>query len=91
MTRLILALALLGCDGGPMDVEAPDAGPCQVWGVVGTIGPTQGERICLDGQPVAPCHTGEVDHCRCPDGTYSGYQTCGDAGALNACVCQVQP
>jgi hypothetical protein len=91
LTALGLGLALLvvGCDGCPMDVDAPEAGPvaCHTWGVVGTIGPQLGERICLDGQPVAPCHAGEVDHCQCPDGTYGGYQTCGDAGVLNACVC----
>jgi hypothetical protein len=70
-----------------MDVEqAPDAGSCRTWGIVGEIGPTQGDRICIDGQPVAPCHAGEVDHCQCPDGT-AGQQTCGDAGVLNTCVC----
>ena len=98
LTRILKALAALGlglmlmvggCDGSPMDVEqAPDAGSCRTWGIVGEIGPTQGDRICIDGQPVAPCHAGEVDHCQCPDGTHSGYQTCGDAGVLNACVCQ---
>jgi hypothetical protein len=71
-----------------MDVEAPDAGSaeCHTWGIVGTIGPQLGERICLDGQPVTQCHAGEVDHCQCPDGS-AGYQTCGDAGVLNTCVC----
>ena len=85
-----LALLVVGCDGAGLTVEVPDAPPseCHTWGVVGEIGPHLGERICIDGQPVAPCHAGEVDHCRCSDGTYSGYQTCGDAGVLNACMCQ---
>ena len=80
-----LALLFVGCDGGPMDVEAPDAGSCHTWGVVGEIGPTQGDRICIDGQPVAPCHAGEIAHCQCADGT-AGQQTCGDAGVFNLCT-----
>jgi hypothetical protein len=86
-----LALSLLvGCDGDGLNVSSDsgtDSQKCQNWGVVETIGLNQGERICLDGQPVTPCHAGEVDHCKCPDGTFTGYQTCGDAGVLNSCVC----
>ena len=82
-----LVLLVVGCDGGGLEVEAPDVGACQTWGVVGTIGPNQGERICLDGTPAAACHVGEVDHCQCADGQ-PGYRTCGDAGVLNPCACQ---
>jgi hypothetical protein len=41
--RSVLALTMLiGCGDGLTTEEAPDAGPCQTWGVVGTIGPQLG-------------------------------------------------
>jgi hypothetical protein len=89
VTRLILALALLGCDGGPMDVDAPDAGNavCSTWAPVTTEGTFLGRRVCQDGEPLPPWAQ-PSGPCACPDGVQTGYYS--SVNGVWYCLCQQQ-
>ena len=81
-----LVLLVVGCDGGPMEVEAPDAGACQTWHDVTTEGTFLGREVCQDGAPVAPS-TQLSGACACPDASSTGYYS--SVNGVWYCLCVV--
>jgi len=86
-SRLALAcILLLNCEAPGLTVDAPDAAPVarQMCGIVGTLGPDQGDLICSDAGPVCE-EEDEVIHCACANGR-QGYQSC-KGGRIGTCNC----